>query len=112
MELEEQIYELVKQSHNPNLIEQCDFPLEPNYNKNTSPCSNSIYHLYNDGEITSQKGAWAYLDRSEFIIEYGIGYKFDINRFPKQCGKTGYAIVTSADANKIRRMMLEYKKSL
>jgi hypothetical protein len=33
---------------------------------NKSPNGNIIYHLYSNGEITSQKGGTAYLQRSEF----------------------------------------------
>ena len=41
-----------------------------------SPNSNIIYHLYSTGEISSQKGGWAYLRRSEFM-SYGVipGYR-------------------------------------
>jgi len=39
---------------------------------NASPNGNHIYHLYSNGEITFQKGAWAYLKRSEFNETYGI----------------------------------------
>lgn len=113
MDLKNSIYELIARSHNPNLIEQSDDSSKPNYNANTSPNSNTIYHLYNDGQITGQKGAWAYLNRSEFDIKYDIGYKFDVSKFPIKRGKQfGYAIVSIADANKIRDMMLEFKLTL
>lgn len=37
-----------------------------------SPNANTIYHLYNDGEITSEKGGWAYGQRSVFTSAYPI----------------------------------------
>ena len=37
-----------------------------------SPNGNLIYHLYSNGEITYQKGAWAYPKRSEFNRAYSI----------------------------------------
>ncbi len=39
---------------------------------NASPNGNQIYHFYSNGEVTFQKGAWAYLQRSEFNHTYGI----------------------------------------
>lgn len=35
--------------------------------RDESPNANTIYHLYYDGEITSEKGGWAYGQRSVFI---------------------------------------------
>jgi hypothetical protein len=37
-----------------------------------SPNANTIYHLYNDGEITSEKGGWAYGQRSVFTSAYPV----------------------------------------
>ena len=39
---------------------------------NASPNGNQIYHLYSTGKITQQKGACAYLQRSEFTIKGDI----------------------------------------
>jgi hypothetical protein len=45
-----------------------------------SPNVNTIYHLYNDGEITSQKGGWAYGQRSVFTSASPVGNS-DLLRF-------------------------------
>lgn len=107
----EQIYRLVTEKHNPNLVES-DNKQSPNYVEGTSPNSNQIYHLYSNGKITHQKGAWAYLQRSEFQECSSImGLQLDTTKFPKQF-RGGYAIVTSGDAMMIRGLMIEYVKSL
>ena len=36
---------------------------------NQAPNENIIYHFYNDGEITNQKGGFAYKRRSEFTYK-------------------------------------------
>jgi hypothetical protein len=91
----------IDQVHNPKLVQ----PEE-------SPNGNIIYHIYCDGEITSQKGGWAYLQRSEFTDSYALSLKkkyFDI--FPiKGNGRYSYAIVTEKDAKSIRNMMIEVDK--
>jgi hypothetical protein len=46
-----------------------------------SPNANIIYHLYNDGEITSQKGGWAYLQRSVFTSASPVIYDDAIKRY-------------------------------
>ncbi len=91
----------IENAHNPALVVP-----------NESPNGNIIYHIYCDGEITSQKGGWAYLQRSEFTDSYALSLKkkyFDI--FPiKGNGRYSYAIVTEKDAKTIRNMMIEFDK--
>ena len=94
------IQETINFSHNKKLIDE-----------NIAPNANIIYHLYQDGEITSQKGSWAYGRRSEFTLYYPInGYK-NIFSFPLSRGKFGYIIVTEKNALFIRKMMLEDSKN-
>ena len=66
---------------------------------NASPNGNQIYHLYSNGEITYQKGAWAYLKRSEFNHTYAIpGAKKLPFRFVKEAADgTTYAILTKEE---------------
>jgi hypothetical protein len=93
----------IKEYHNPSLVDV-----------NISPNGNIIYHIYSDGTITSQKGGWAYLRRSEFTsyfklsnIPYGENkFKFPINANDG----TTYAIVTEENALKIRKIMQNYNK--
>jgi len=93
------IQETINFSHNKNLIDE-----------NMSPNSNIIYHIYQDGEITSQKGSWAYGRRSEFTLHYPIhGYKNNFT-FPLTRLTFGYAIVTEENSLLIRNMMLEDRK--
>lgn len=90
------IQETINFSHNKNLIDE-----------NMAPNANIIYHIYQDGEITSQKGSWAYDRRSEFTIHYPIhGYTNNFI-FPLNRGKFGYAIVTEENAVLIRKMMIK-----
>lgn len=93
------IKSFIDQVHNPKLVQ----PKE-------SPNGNIIYHIYCDGEITYQKGGWAYLQRSEFTDSYQPSLKkkyYDI--FPiKNSTNISYAIVTRQDAISIRNMMIEF----
>jgi hypothetical protein len=98
----DELYELVRECNNPKLVD----PKE-------APNANKIIHIYNDGEITEQKGGFAYLQRSEITIEFRVGKNYDPLKFP--CvysfngATTGYAIVTLEDAHKIRSLMIKLK---
>ena len=113
----ENIYSLVNKYHNPDLIKS-----------NDSPNSNIITHIYSDGEITEQKGGFAYLQRSERTIEppvtkynnikkiiCNIDRNIDICRFPKikdnEKYEYGYAIVLERHAYEIRNEMLKLVSS-
>lgn len=90
------IQETINSLHNKKLIDE-----------NMAPNANIIYHLYQDGEITYQKGSWAYGRRSEFTLHYPIhGYTNNFT-FPLNTGKFGYAIVTEENASLIRKMMIQ-----
>jgi len=84
---------------------------DPHTSPETSPNGNTIYHLYSTGEITSQKGAWAYLDRSEFTFEPDFMSQHSPFKFPKKArGPITYAILTIEEAKMFReKMMLIYK---
>lgn len=86
--------------HNLNLV-----------NSDESPNGNTIYHVYCDGEITYQKGGWAYLQRSEFSYSRISLKKNYYNLFPIKVKVNGngisYAVVTQEDARKIQNMLKE-----
>jgi hypothetical protein len=108
----ENIYSLVNKYHNLDLVKP-----------NDSPNSNIITHIYSDGEITEQKGGFAYLQRNERIIKCPISnidngnfkilkLDLDITKFPKikdngSRSKFGYAIVLEKHAYEIRNEMLK-----
>lgn len=74
-----------------------------------SPNGNTIYHLYSDGEITFQKGGWAYLQRSEFSKESTIGEHRELRmQFPNEAdsGRT-YVILTQEECKYFRGKMIE-----
>ena len=99
----EELKELIDKCHNPDLVI-----------RDESPNGNTIYHIYSDGEITEQKGGWAYLQRSERTLHYCLyGIYINPTIFPKE-RKTdtqtfGYAIVTYEDAKRIRDAMIKMK---
>lgn len=97
----EQIADSIKNAHNPQLV----LPEE-------SPNGNWITHLYSDGEITSQKGGWAYLQRSEFTDSYAKFKKNYIELFPLKRNQYTYAIMTDADAKRIQKMIFAYESQL
>jgi len=90
----EEINDKIKSSHNTKLI-----------NKDMSPNENTIYHIYNDGEITQQKGSYAYMQRAEITIKPAVQYKHIFNFPNKNVNGIGYAIVSENDANIIRDML-------
>lgn len=62
--------------HNPKL-----------WDKTAQPNANIIYHLQSDGKITSQKGGWAYGNRTEFVDSPAVTHRCDVpgvdlSRFP------------------------------
>ena len=78
-----------------------------------SPNGNRIFHLYSDGSITNQKGGFAYLMRSEFMIEEPIGIKYkNVFVFPFKSGEYGYAIMTLLNAKIVREKMFYIYKNL
>lgn len=100
-------YELLKEfihsCNNPKLI-----------NTEAAPNENTIYHIYSDGEITEQKGSWAYGRRNERTWKYpkftNIYQKglFPYERKSDSGMIYGYAIVTPENASKIIDMIEKY----
>jgi hypothetical protein len=92
----EQLKKLIEEYHNPKLVR----PEE-------SPNENIIYHIYDSGNITYQKGGWAYLRRSEFTDSHlcvKISYP---ELFPMGTKYSSYAIVTEEHAKIIQSLMKE-----
>jgi hypothetical protein len=100
IELFNNINENIAKYHNPNLVQ-----------KDQSPNENTIYHLYNDGSITSQKGGWAYLQRHEITIEYAVNSKYEFD-FPLSNSYYKYAIMDFDNAKHIRNLIIEYHKKM
>ena len=70
-----------------------------------TPNENKIFHLYGDGEITFQKGSYAYGQRSEFPDTYGfLHYK---NRFMFPCtrGTHTYCLLTEDECYDCIKLM-------
>jgi len=74
---------------------------------NASPNGNQIYHLYSTGEITYQKGAWAYMKRSEFSLSYDIigSRKFPFNFVNETDNGTTYVVLTEEECKSFRKEM-------
>ncbi len=69
-----------------------------------------VFHLYENGAITSQKGGIDYLKKDEFILKPKISnieqFKFTFPMFDPSTGLT-YAVVNENDANISRAQMRE-----
>lgn len=83
---------------------------------NASPNENQIYHLYSDGNVTYQKGAWAYLARSEFDLEDPVMSSRDVSKFGFKFvidarAPYSYAILTLAECRAFRKEMMEIVKA-
>ena len=111
----EQLIDIINKAHNPALVDRTE---------KLSPTENTIYHLYSDGEITEQKGSWAYTQRSERTVEYPFEAKvyihhsvYPLNRPMPNCplmpygGAVGYIICTREDAYRIRNLLKDYYKA-
>ncbi len=81
-------------------------------NPKESPNGNIIYHLYSDGEITCQKGGWAYLKRSEFSMNSTISKHRELRmQFPNEVDKgLTYVILTREECAYFRSKMIELLK--
>lgn len=95
----EELYKMIAIAHNSDLVDD-----------SKSPNENIIYHIYNDGEITYQKGGWAYLQRSIFNIKYPLQKSIGADKFPIQDtdiykNKVGHAIATKKDCLAIHEYM-------
>jgi len=90
------IQEMINSMHNPGLVKLKE-----------SPNENRIYHIYSDGEITNQKGGWAYLQRNEFLSQYPISDYKKKYVFPLKISTHSYAIVTLEDALELRNAMIQ-----
>ena len=101
------------------MASQCDI-LNP-VDVSKSPNENLIFTIWSDGEITFEKGSWAYgmrtLHTAEFPIkELEYVQLLDSDKFPakhtSKRGTFGYATVTEANALLIRNKMKELAKLL
>lgn len=90
------VQDLITLYHNPGLVKPGD-----------SPNGNWIYHIYSNGEITHQKGGFAYLMRTEFVEKTPVYMSSNKNiKFPINISNYSYAIVTKEHANEIRDAMV------
>lgn len=105
-----QLNELINDAHKWHYISSPTGLVNPK----DSPNGNQIYHLYSTGEISFQKGGWAYLQRSECISNGKITnyHKLDL-KLPKEAadGST-YAILTKGECIKFRAQMIELIEKL
>ena len=83
-------------------------------NPKESPNANLIFHLYSTGEISYQKGGWAYTQRSEFTAHDRLpNYQKLGLEFPKKAEYgTTYVILTSEECLDFRDKMEELIKKL
>ena len=88
------IYDIINRCHNPLLVDTSE-----------CPSANIIYHIYSDGEITFQRGSWAYSHKTEYPEKDPMNIKMNTEKFPLKTNSRGYAIVTHSDAIMIRNLM-------
>jgi hypothetical protein len=99
-EQREKIYSMVSELDGDSLLDP-----------NAQPNANTIYHFYNDGQITQQKGGWAYLQRSEFDIKYPIAKQLNLDtskfKYIRVANNVeyGYIIASFENAMLIRKEM-------
>lgn len=106
----ELLNQLINDTHNWHYISSPNGLVNPK----DSPNGNQIYHLYSTGEISFQKGGWAYLQRSECISDGKItNYQKLGLKLPKEAADgTTYAILTKEECTKFRIKMIELVKKL
>jgi hypothetical protein len=77
---------------------------------NESPNGNTMFHLYSDGEVTYQKGGWAYGKRSVFPFQFPISGMVQLGFvFPKKHEevKETYVILTEKECYDFRDKMIK-----
>ena len=77
--------QMIHEAHNPKLVEEA-----------------YVTKVWEDGEITQEKGGELYGARTLHCLAMGFADGIPVEMMPKQNTKHGFAIVTSADAEKIR----------
>jgi hypothetical protein len=105
-----QLNELITDAHNWHYISSPSGLVNPN----DPPNGNHIYHLYSTGEISFQKGGWAYLQRNECVLEGRLSNYQKLGlKLPKESidGCT-YAILTKEECTTFREQMIELIKKL
>ena len=91
-----EVWSLIEKYHDPTLVKPDE-----------SPNGNIITLLWNDGEITTTKGGWAFLKRSQFSVIGSITSGKHVE-MPRSYGDFTYAIVENeAKAFEIRKLMSE-----
>jgi hypothetical protein len=79
-----------------------------------SPNGNSMYHLYNDGEITYEKGGWAYGKRSVFQFSMPINkinkIKFEFPKKHVHNVNESYVMLTENECIEFRNKMISMLK--
>ena len=97
--------ELINETHLKHYINNINELIDNS--DNASPNQNIIYHFYSNGQITYQKGAWAYLQRSEFEFKPSIPLA---NQFPfkfmKHNKELTYVILTKDECIYFREIMI------
>lgn len=78
------------------------------------PNENIVYHLYSTGEISFQKGGYAYMARSEFMTEGKLSNYQKLSLvFPNQAvDGTTYVILTKEECKNFRFQMIELIQKL
>jgi hypothetical protein len=106
MESIEEFNQYVIDAHNAHYINSPTGLIDSN--PNASPNANIIWHLYSDGHITYQKGAYAYRRRSEFTMHSRIIVSNNLFNFIKNASDDiTYAILTEQECIQFRNKMLE-----
>ena len=94
------IYDMLLQSNDNTL-----------FNLKAQPNANTIFHLYNDANITYQKGGWAYGDRTEFDIKPTIyvNLGLDVEKFnnTKIIEQIGHGLVTLIENGEINSAQMD-----
>lgn len=106
MESIEEFNQSVIDAHNAHYINSPTGLIDSN--PNASPNANIIWHLYSDGEVTYQKGAYAYRNRTEFTMYPRIIVSNNLFNFIKNASNgITYAILTEQECTQFRNKMLE-----
>jgi hypothetical protein len=77
-----------------------------------APNTNTIYKVWNDGEITYEKGGYAFGDRSLKQLRTSITHtgSLPLPNFPQACSKNGYsyAMLTMDECYRVHALLKEY----
>lgn len=101
-EVKEKIENIASLYHSPQLI-----------NINSAPNDNIIYMIWNDGEISEEKGSWTFGQRNVRTFQTSLTFRLNLFQFPFIRGNFSGIILSKEDCihfrNFLEKILIHFK---